>query len=94
MAKKKKGVKKTSAKTAKKAPAKRVKKPKKTAPKAKSNAKTSAPAAPAAAPVITHEMIAKRAYEIWLKKSHGAHSNNSVQNWLEAEVELRAGVRK
>ena len=80
MAKKKKAVKKTAA----------AKKP----AKAKSNAKTSAPAAPAAAPVITHEMIAKRAYEIWLKKSHGAHSNNSVQNWLEAEAELRASPKK
>jgi hypothetical protein len=88
MAKKKKVAKKAPNKTtAKKKPAK-AKKP---APKPKKTTTTAPRATPA---VITHEMIAKRAYELWLKKSHGAHSNNSVQNWLEAESELRASARK
>jgi hypothetical protein len=90
MAKKKKVVKKTP----KKVSAKKVIKPKKTASKPKSKPKKSAPAVAGPAPVITHEMVAKRAYELWLKKSHGAHSNNSVQNWLEAETELRASAKK
>lgn len=86
MAKKKKTVvKKAAAKTTKKT--KKVKKVVRSVAKRK----TAAPSAPV---VITREMIAKRAYEIWLKKSHGAHSNNSVQNWLEAEAELRARAKK
>lgn len=90
MAKKKKVVKKTP----KKVSPKKAKKLKKSAPKPKSKPKKFASAAAAPAPVITHEMIAKRAYELWLKKSHGVHSNNSVQNWLEAEAELRTGGKK
>ena len=86
MAKKTKPVKKTAAKktakkTVKKTPSRRTK------PKASPRPRGSP------AP-ITHEMIAKRAYEIWLRKSSGSHSNNSVQNWLEAEAELRATSKR
>ena len=37
---------------------------------------------------VTHEAIAKRAYELWCDKGypHGTHE----QNWLEAEAQLRA----
>jgi hypothetical protein len=44
--------------------------------------------------VVTHEMIEKRAFEIWLRKNHVAHANNAPQNWLEAEAELRVASRK
>jgi DUF2934 family protein len=48
-----------------------------------------------AAPVpVTREMVAKRAYEIWQKKNHAAHSNHPVQNWLEAEAEFRVRTGK
>jgi hypothetical protein len=36
---------------------------------------------------ITHEMIARRAYEIWLAK--GRPAGQEEQNWREAEAELR-----
>ncbi len=36
---------------------------------------------------ITFEMVARRAYEIWEAKIRLA--NDSVQNWLEAEQQLR-----
>jgi hypothetical protein len=39
-------------------------------------------------------MIAKRAYEIWLGKNLVAHSNQPMQNWLEAEIELRGSSGK
>ena len=44
--------------------------------------------APAAPVTFPPEKIAARAYEIWIRKGkpHGAE----LQNWLEAEVELRA----
>jgi hypothetical protein len=87
MAKKKKAVKKAAVK-----PAKKTKKVAKSTPKRKVVRRSSAPPAPPAP--ITHEMVAKRAYEIWLRKSRGVHSNNSVQNWLEAEAELRGGAKK
>jgi hypothetical protein len=44
---------------------------------------------PGNAPVkIPHEKIAMRAYEKWCKrgKMHGSH----LQDWMEAEAELRA----
>ena len=43
--------------------------------------------------VVTHEIIEQRAYEIWLRKNHVAHTNNAPQNWLEAEAELRVASR-
>ncbi len=43
----------------------------------------------AAAPTaVTHEAVAKRAYEIWIRK--GRPQGQCQQNWLEAEKELRA----
>jgi hypothetical protein len=36
---------------------------------------------------ITHEQIAKRAYEIYLR--NGAVPGRDEQNWLQAEAELR-----
>jgi hypothetical protein len=86
MAKKKKTAKKTAAR-------KVAKKTTKTVRSALSKPKTKPKPAALPAP-ITHEMIAKRAYEIWLRKNHNSHSNNSVQNWLDAEAELRAGGKK
>ena len=35
----------------------------------------------------THEQIAGRAYEIWLRK--GRPSDQDKENWVEAESELR-----
>jgi hypothetical protein len=42
-------------------------------------------AAPAARPVISHEIIAKRAFEI----SCGPSCGSEMDNWLRAERELR-----
>jgi hypothetical protein len=36
---------------------------------------------------ITHEMIAKRAYEKWVKR--GRPMGTQMQDWLEAEMELK-----
>jgi hypothetical protein len=36
----------------------------------------------------THDQISKRAHEIWLKK--GCKGGQDEQNWLEAELQLRA----
>ena len=41
-----------------------------------------------AAPVITHDLIAKRAYEI----SQGGTGGSETDNWHRAERELRAGL--
>jgi hypothetical protein len=38
---------------------------------------------------ITHEMIAKRAYEIWQSGKGGSQ----YDNWVRAERELRAGLK-
>jgi len=37
--------------------------------------------------VLTHEEIAKRAYEIYVEK--GCRQGQSEQNWLQAEQELK-----
>jgi hypothetical protein len=39
---------------------------------------------------ITHDQIARRAYEIWL--AQGRPAGRAVQNWLEAESQLRAAA--
>ena len=44
-----------------------------------------ASSAPAAARVITHEMIAKRAYEI----SQSPRCGSEYENWIRAERELK-----
>ncbi len=43
---------------------------------------------------VTHEMIKKRAHEIWLQKCQAGHNNSEIQNWLEAENELHGRNRK
>src|SRR5450432_2876827 len=87
MLKKKAGVKKSRVKS--KLVKKAASKPKH--PKVSGKKATAAKAA-VAPPVITHEMIVARAHAIWLRKNLVAQSNNSVQNWREAEAELREAV--
>jgi hypothetical protein len=43
-------------------------------------------------PPIPHELIARRATEIWAEKMRIA--NDSTRNWQEAEAELRAAQTK
>jgi len=51
--------------------------------------KPPAPTAPATpTPEIPHDKIAARAYEIWVRK--GKPHDQDLQNWTEAEAELRA----
>ena len=38
--------------------------------------------------VLTHERIAKRAWEIWMKR--GCRPGEDERNWIEAETQLRA----
>jgi hypothetical protein len=38
--------------------------------------------------VLTHERIAKRAWEIWMKR--GCRPGEEERNWIEAETQLRA----
>ena len=70
------------------------------AKKPKKAKKASAPRRPIPQPAtdagvpVTREMVAKRAYEIWQKKNHVAHSNHPVQNWLDAEAEFRVRTGK
>ena len=52
-------------------------------------AKTNGAAAPAE---VTHEMIATRAYEIWLKNIRRAYQ--PAQDWVDAESQLRAELKK
>jgi hypothetical protein len=40
-----------------------------------------------ARPQITHEMIARRAYQIW----QSGRGGTDLQNWAQAERELRGG---
>lgn len=55
-----------------------------------SGTRSAAPAAPAAAREISHEMIAKRAYDIYA--SRGYAPGNPEEDWREAERLLRAGL--
>jgi hypothetical protein len=49
--------------------------------------------APHASPVkIPHEKIAQRAYEKWLQR--GRTHGDGVQDWLDAEQELREEIAK
>jgi hypothetical protein len=41
---------------------------------------------------IPHERIAQRAYEKWVKRG-GGHGND-MQDWMEAEAELRAELAR
>ena len=51
---------------------------------------TKTPAAPVAARIITHDMIAKRAYDIFASRGYAAGDQNA--DWLEAERQLKAGL--
>ena len=51
-------------------------------------AAASAPLAPGFVAEIPHDKIAARAAEIWDRK--GRPHDQDVQNWMEAETELRA----
>jgi hypothetical protein len=42
--------------------------------------------------IISQEKIAMRAYEKWLKR--GQLHGSDIQDWLEAEAELRAESKK
>ena len=49
--------------------------------------------APQTTPVkIPHEKIAMRAYERWVKR--GRPAGTDVQDWIEAEAELRAEMSR
>ena len=43
---------------------------------------------PVTSPLPSREVIAQRSYQKWLAR--GCPSDNDVQNWLEAEAELKA----
>lgn len=45
-------------------------------------------AAPEVVMTVSHDQIARRAYEIWLAK--GCPQGADYQNWVEAEAELKA----
>ena len=49
---------------------------------------STATVAPGTSPLPSREMIAQRAYQKWLVR--GCPSDSDVQNWLEAEAELKA----
>lgn len=52
-------------------------------------------AAPTTSPksaTITHEQIARRAHEIWVKR--GRKQGEDRQNWLEAEAQLKAELAR
>jgi len=40
-----------------------------------------------APPIISNDLIAARAYEIW--EEAGREEGNDIRNWLQAEMELR-----
>jgi len=54
-------------------------------------ARTTAAPAPAKSVVITQDMIAKRAHEIWEKQ--GRPHGQCEAHWHQAERELRAGPK-
>lgn len=56
---------------------------------AASAGKTAAPRPAVAKPAPTHDAIAKRAYEVWIRK--GRPVGRDLENWQDAERELRAG---
>ena len=41
---------------------------------------------------ILHDMIAKRAYAIW--QSHGCPRGTAVQDWLQAEAEVKREIQR
>ena len=65
---------------------------KKTARRKPTTARKAAAKPGAPAVELTHEMIAKRAYEIWLTNIRRAYQ--PAQDWAEAEKQLRAELKK
>lgn len=57
-----------------------------------SQAHTGQPARGATVTGVTQEKIAKRAYELWLKR--GCRHGCDMQDWLDAEAEVKAEVVK
>ncbi len=55
--------------------------------KANDSTRRKRPADPA--PSFTHDVIAQRAYELFMQD--GAQSGRDIEHWLRAEQELRAG---
>jgi hypothetical protein len=49
---------------------------------------TPTPTKMAAPPALSNEKIAQRAYEKWMKR--GCRHGSDVQDWVEAEKELKA----
>jgi hypothetical protein len=49
-------------------------------------------AQPTSSPPVPHEKIAQRAYEKWLKR--GQQHGRDVQDWVEAEMELREEMKR
>lgn len=43
-------------------------------------------------PTITHDQIARRAYELWL--AEGCPGGRDIDNWIEAERQLRTGSQR
>lgn len=43
-------------------------------------------------PMISHEKIAMRAYEKWIKR--GKPQGTQMQDWLEAEMELKSEMSR
>jgi phage protein D len=78
----------TKTKSAKQASAKKAAAAKASASKPKTARKGKAPANPDAKPVVvvSHDQIARKAYEIWLAK--GKPHGQDEQNWLEAKSAL------
>ena len=49
-------------------------------------------ACPSLSPEECHEAVARRAHEKWVKR--GCPTGTALADWLEAEAELTAGMRK
>jgi len=57
-----------------------------------SKAVTPSIAQPTNTPKLPHEQIAQRAYEKWVKR--GRPNGTHLQDWTEAETELRAEISR
>lgn len=81
---------KSAAKSVKSAPATRATK---TAAKAAAPSRSRATARKPSttAPALTHELIAQRAHDLYVQSGHQGH--RQVEFWLEAERQLREGMK-
>jgi len=57
---------------------------------AKGSGTASSKTQPSMAKAITHEQIAERAYQLFLKRGFGP--GDAASDWLEAERQLKAGL--